>query len=223
MATTIITIAVVFILSITVGSLWVWGDRGYAKLESEPVPKDPCTVPDCDNPSKIHLEEFGWHFCKEHGKWFFDRFKEIERDFPEAIAYIDNYDNWRFYAELENYPEGCYDNLQFFEVTRSPVGEVLKKHGFEPTVAEVKKITRLINRASEDRREGIFNAKNRMLFIYFLLYAKDGTPDSKAINEAVANNTKSIDELLAVYYVRKGSSAHRTVPSYSDVLKELPK
>lgn len=83
-------------------------------LNAEPKKLPPpivCNVPECDASARVNVEEYGWHLCKDHGKWFDQQLAQVERNFPDAIDYLLRYDDWRFQAELQNYPEGCYDNM----------------------------------------------------------------------------------------------------------------
>lgn len=74
-----------------------------------------CDVPECRHSATDHNEEFDWHFCHEHADWFKSRINTIEVEFPKAVKYLTDYDEWRFQAELQEYPQGCYDDLKFYQ------------------------------------------------------------------------------------------------------------
>lgn len=183
---------------------------GHAQLESEPrklLESDDgpcCTVPDCDNHAQIHLEEYGWHFCKEHGKWFDDRLKEIEEGFPKAVAFITEYDDWRFQAELQNYPEGCYDNiLHLGQHPRARIAGVVLNIGLE--VNDVEYVLELFRR-SKHPGEFMRRVEGVELFsdLIRIIVTEKGRPFSyEAFKATISLNTKYLKDFMNAYWLEE--------------------
>lgn len=91
-------------------NLMIFGSENWEKTEHDECPKG-CDVPGCTKRIKVTFCEYGWGLCDDHAKWFKERKRSIEKNFPLAVKYLVDYDDWRFQAELQNYPDGCYDDM----------------------------------------------------------------------------------------------------------------
>jgi len=58
--------------------------------------------------------ETGWRLCEERDTWLNKKRQEVRLEFGKSLEYLEDYDEWRFYADLEGYPDECYEDMKFY-------------------------------------------------------------------------------------------------------------